>query len=174
MSQNQLSKQRKTEPLRNSMESILEQWSRERPDLNLSAMAVIGELLQTGEMLRRGVQDLWAEAGLDFPALDVILTLRRQGKEQALSPSALAKEMMLSTSAMTNRLDRLEKRGIVQRVDDPNDRRAIQVLLTSKGFQLAEDMMESHVAKQQEMLHGLSEDERIQLRTLLLKIMPEG
>jgi len=155
------------------METVLQQWSRERPDLDLSAMAVIGDILQNAELLRRAVQDLWAEAGMDFPALDVILTLRRHGKDQAISPSTLAHAMMLSTSAMTNRIDRLEKRGLVRRLSNPKDRRSIQVQLTDDGFQLAENMMVPHVQLQHNMLRGLSEKERQQLRSLLAKITPK-
>lgn len=155
-----------------SMDTVLEQWARERSDLDLSAMGAIGDILQHAEMLRRGVLAVWAEAGLDFAALDVLLTLRRQGRGNALTPSALATEMMLSTSAMTNRIDRLEKRGLVRRESDPADRRSVRVQLTEDGFQLAEDMLPAHTARQQEMLRDLSEKERAQLRKLLAKIRP--
>ena len=93
------------------MDGILAQWRRERPDVDASPMAVCGEVWRAGERLRQGVIANIASADLDMAGFDVLLTLRRNGREQALSPSALAKDMMLSTSAMTNRLDRLEKRG---------------------------------------------------------------
>lgn len=155
-----------------SMDAVLAQWAHERSDLDLSAMGVIGDILQNAEALRRGVLAVWAEVGLDFPALDVLLTLRRQGRGSALTPSALATEMMLSTSAMTNRIDRLEKSGFVRRESDPDDRRSVRVQLTEDGFQLAEDMLPVHTARQQEMLRDLSEEDRTQLRALLAKIRP--
>jgi len=170
MSQEPASKSSKKQSKKSSMDTVLGQWAHEHPELDLSAMAVIGEIVIASEFLRRGIQKLWAKVGLDFAALDVILTLRRQGQGQALSPSALAKEMMLSSAATTNRLDRLEKRGLIRRQNNPDDRRAIQVVLTSEGFSLAEEMIGPHVAAQQEMMSPLSEEERIQLRTLLLKI----
>ena len=152
------------------MENILQQWRRERPDIDPSPMAVCGEIWRAGEKLRQGVLANLSDYGLDFAGFDVILTLRRQGKGETLSPSELAKDMMLSTSAMTNRLDRLEKRGLIERMMDPNDRRGQKVTLTDKGFSLADEMVVTHVATEEKMLAKLSLEERNQLRSLLTKI----
>jgi DNA-binding MarR family transcriptional regulator len=152
------------------MDAIVSQWRRERPDLDPVPMAVCGEVWRAGERLRQGVLDNLAACGLDIAGFDVLLTLRRQGRGEALSPSALAKEMMLSTSAMTNRLDRLEKRGLIVRASDPNDRRGLKIHLSDAGFALAEEMVASHVAREEEMLAALSEEERAMLRDLLTKV----
>ena len=153
-----------------SMETILEQWKRERPDIDPAPMAVFGDLLRTADRSRLKLQDTWAEHGMDMAAMDVVLTLRRQGKGQALSPSALAKEMMLSASAMTNRLDRLEKRGLVKRTQDPNDRRGLRIVLTDDGFALTDRLITPHVENQERLLAALTQAERQTLRTLLAKI----
>jgi len=153
-----------------SMEGLLSQWRRERPDIDPSPMAVCGELWRASERLRQGVLDNLLHYDLDTAGSDVILTLRRQGRGQTLSPSALAKEMMLSTSAMTNRLDRLEKRGLLQRNPDPEDRRGLKIALTDAGFALADEIVVSHVATEESLLSPLSNAERQQLRTLLIKI----
>lgn len=87
-----------------------------------------------------------------------------------MSPSALAKDMMLSTSAMTNRLDRLEKRGLIKRTMDPNDRRGLRIELTEEGFVLADKMIVSHVETEECILSALTDLERNQLRNLLTKI----
>lgn len=116
------------------MDAILRQWRRERPDIDPAPMAVCGDTWRAEERLKQGVLANLAQYDLDFAGFDVILTLRRQGRGETLSPSALAKEMMLSTSAMTNRLDRLEKRGLVQRRVDPNDRRGLKIVLSEDGF----------------------------------------
>ena len=153
-----------------TMETLLSQWHRERPDIDPGPMAVCGEVWRAGERLRQGILANLSHYGLDVPGLDVILTLRRQGPGQTLSPTALAKEMMLSTSAMTNRLDRLEKRGLIQRLIDPSDRRALKIALTDAGFALAEAMVVTHVETEEKLLAALTETEREQLRSLLLKI----
>lgn len=153
-----------------AMESILAQWRRERPDIDPSPMAVCGEIWRTGERLRKVVLANWSDWGLDFAGSDVMLTLRRQGRGQTLCPSELAKEMMLSTSAMTNRLDRLEKRGLITRTMDPNDRRGLRIELSDEGFALADEMIVSHVETEERMLSALTDVERNRLRTLLAKI----
>ncbi|QHB53757.1 MarR family transcriptional regulator [Ralstonia solanacearum] len=152
------------------MDNLLAQWRRERPDLDPSPMAVCGEVWRAGERLRQGVVANIAGADLDTAGFDVLLTLRRQGRGNALSPSALAKDMLLSTSAMTNRLDRLEKRGLIARQTDPDDRRGLRIVLTEAGFTLVDKLVASHLATEERMLAALSAKEREQLRALLTKI----
>lgn len=152
------------------MDSILAQWRRERPDLDTGVMAVCGDLWRAADRVREGVGANLARDDLDFAGFDVLLTLRRQGKGQALSPSELAQDMMISTSAMTNRLDRLQKRGLIERQADPADRRALRIVLTGAGFTLADRIVVSHVATEERLVSGLSLEERAQLRRLLAKI----
>lgn len=152
------------------IDDILVQWRRERPDLDPTSMAVCGDVLRTAEVIRQGILVNISTYKLDFPQFDVIMTLRRQGAGETLSPSHLAKEMMLSTSAMTNRLDRLEKRGFIERIVDPNDRRGLKIALTQEGFALADEIVESHVKTEDVMLEKLSADEALTLRELLRKI----
>lgn len=152
------------------MDGILAQWRRERPDIDPSPMAVCGEIWRAGERLRQAVVANVAEAELDMAGFDVLLTLRRNGREEALSPSALAKDMMLSTSAMTNRLDRLETRGLIVRRTDPEDRRGLQIALTDAGFELIDGLVASHVETEERMLAALGPAERSMLRALLGKI----
>ena len=153
-----------------SMDEILAQWRRERPDIDPSPMGVCGELWRAGERLRQGVQANLADHNLDLAGFDVLLTLLRQGGGKVLSPSALAKEMMLSTSAMTNRLDRLETRGLITRSTHPNDRRAIQIALSDDGRALAGRIIASHVETEERLIAALTKAERRQLRQLVSKI----
>ncbi len=153
-----------------AVEEIVIQWKRERPDIDPTCMAVCGEVWRAGDRLRNGVLANLAQYKLDFPQFDVILTLRRQGKGETLSPSALAKDMMLSTSAMTNRLDRLEARGLIQRITDPEDRRGLKIVLTEEGFSLADEMVVTHVQTEDDMLSALSKKEQELLKEMLRKI----
>lgn len=152
------------------MDDILAQWRRERPDIDPGPMAVAGEIIRAGERVRQTIQAHWAAQGLDFPGMDVMLTLRRQGRGKSLSPTALAKEMMLSTSAMTNRLDRLEQRDLIKRTRDAKDRRAVKIEMTETGFTLVDEMLASHVETEERLLTALSDEERGQLRNLLQKV----
>lgn len=170
MSQGEIPKPRNSVSDGAAMESIMAQWRRERPDIDPGPMAVCGEIWRTGERLRQAVVANWSNWGLDFAGSDVLLTLRRQGKGETLSPSMLAKDMMLSTSAMTNRLDRLEKRGLIKRTTDPNDRRGLRIELSDEGFALTDEMIVSHVETEERMLSELTQEERDQIRALLTKI----
>ncbi len=152
------------------MEALLAQWRRERPDIDPEVMAVCGDVRRASERIRQGMAANLTGSGLDLAGFDVLLTLRRQGRGEALSPSALAKDMMLSTAAMTNRLDRLEKRGLVARRADPEDRRGLKIVLTEEGFRLADELVVSHVEAEERMLAALSSEERDQLRNLLNRI----
>ena len=152
------------------MDSILAQWRRERPDLDTSVMAVCGDLWRAADRVRDGVAANLAGDELDLAGFDVLLTLRRQGRGRALSPSELAQDMMISTSAMTNRLDRLQKGGLIERQPDPADRRALRIVLTEAGFALADRIVASHVATEERLVSALSGEERAELRRLLAKI----
>ncbi|WP_420403063.1 MarR family winged helix-turn-helix transcriptional regulator [Nisaea sp.] len=152
------------------LDSILEQWKRERPDLDPAPMAVCGALRRANDRVRTAIEGNVTSAGLDGAGFDVLLTLRRQGRGETLTPSDLAGEMMLSTSAMTNRLDRLEKRGLIARRADPKDRRSLKVALTEEGFALADDLVVGHLAVEEELLAPLSLTEREELMRLLAKV----
>ncbi|WP_310621146.1 MarR family winged helix-turn-helix transcriptional regulator [Flexibacterium corallicola] len=152
------------------LDEIMEQWKRVRPDLDPEPMGICGDIWRVGGKLKQGVLANLTKYDLDFAAFDVLLTLRRQGSNQALTPAYLAKEMMLSTSAMTNRIDRLEKRALVTRSHDPEDRRSLKISLTEAGFKLADEVVTTHVATEEELIKGLTKEERITLRLLLSKI----
>ncbi|RXT48253.1 MarR family transcriptional regulator [Bosea sp. Tri-44] len=153
------------------LDSILAQWRLARPDIDPSPMAVCGAVWRAGERIRQGLAGNLAGAELDFAGFDVLMTLRRQGERGgSLTPSELAKDMMLSTSAMTNRLDRLEKRELIARQADPQDRRSLRILLTPEGFALIERLVVSHVATEERLLSALGASERDQLKALLAKV----
>ena len=170
MSQEVDANNRKVAPDEADLDAILAQWRRERPDIDAAPMAVCGAVWRAGDRLRQGVLANLTQYDLDFAGFDVILTLRRQGRGEALSPSALAKDMMLSTSAMTNRLDRLEKRGLITRMTDPKDRRGLKIVLSDEGFALADKIVATHVDTEERMLAELAPAERDQIRTLLAKV----
>ena len=151
-------------------ENILAQWRRIRPDLDPSPMAVCGDIWRTAERLRLAIQRNWKKFGIDLPSSDVLLTLRRQGHDDGVSPTTLAQDSMLSTSAMTNRLDRIEARGLIERRSDPADRRALKIHLTDQGKELVDRSIEAHLEEEERLLARLSQKEREQLRALLSKV----
>lgn len=150
----------------------VEQWKRERPDLDASPMLVLGRLNEASSLIaRERLAPLFARFGLQAGEFDVLATLRRSGQPYALTPTALYEATMVTSGAMTNRLDRLEKAGLILRGPHPNDRRGIVVQLTEKGLALIDEALTAHVANEHEILAGLTGAERETLAQLLEKLI---
>lgn len=154
-----------------AVEEILRQWAVERPDLDVSAMGVFGRLSRAERMLDRSLARTFGRYGLNRGEFDVLATLRRAGGPNGLPPTELYRSMMRSSATMTNRIDRLEERGLVAREPDPDDRRGVRIRLTAEGFELIEHTVTAHVENEQRLLAGLSEEERLHLAELLGKLM---
>lgn len=154
------------------MQRLIAQWSRELPGLPTSAMATIGRLLRAAALIERKLIGPLAELGLNGGEFDVLATLRRSGAPYRITPTTLAQNLMLSSGAMTNRLDRLESRALIRRLPDPGDRRGTLIELTSAGRELVESAVALHAANE-EMLLGaaMSNDEREALDTALRTLL---
>lgn len=148
------------------------QWERERPDLDLLPMEVIGRLNGAALLIGRDrLAPLFAEYGLQRGEFDVIATLRRAGKPYRLTPTALYESLMLSSGGMTARLDRLEKAGLVERRPNPDDRRGTLVGLTRKGLALIDKLVVLHVENERRILACLTQAEQKELNRLLAKLL---
>lgn len=158
---------------RDHVDHILEQWARERPDLDLSPMAVIARMSRLSRILERRIAEVLARYGLNESQFGVLTALRRAGPPFCLSPTALYNSLLISSGAMTNRLDRLTAMGLVRRIPDPRDRRSILVALTPKGLKLIDEVIEAHLQNEQRLLAGLSPSERRTLAGLLRKLLAE-
>jgi DNA-binding MarR family transcriptional regulator len=153
------------------VDSILKQWSQERPDLDPSPMGVIGRISRASRYIEQLLQKNFTRFGLNGGEFDVLATLRRNGAPYQLTPTALFSSMMLSSGAMTNRLDRLEKTGYIERKPDPNDRRGTLVTLTDQGLELVDLAVAAHIAYEQELLASLTSKEQKLLAELLRKLL---
>lgn len=153
------------------IDELVAQWSAERPDLDAGVMAEIARLLLAARLIGDRLAEYAAQQGLQVGEADVLLTLRRAGDPYRLSPTALADSLLISTGAMTNRLDRLEARGLVRREPHPSDRRALQVALTSEGGALVDRVVGGHVENELQMLSALSRRERQELTRIMRKLL---
>ena len=151
------------------VDRILDQWHRERPDLDVVPMGIFGRLKRLTTYLSAQIDKPLEARGLNAATFDVLATLRRSGPPYALSPSALIAWTMVTSGTMTNRIDRLEKAGLVSRAADPSDGRASVVALTDKGFALIDALIGEHVANQHRLIEGLDEAESAELDRLLTK-----
>ena len=150
----------------------VEQWARERPDLPALPMAIFGRLADAAARVTHDHMDpLFAKSGLQRGEFDVLATLRRSGDPYMLSPTQLYEALMISSGGMTNRLDRLERAGLVERRPDPNDRRGKLIALSRAGRRVVDEMIGRVVADEERLLSVLTRAEREQLNALLKKLI---
>jgi DNA-binding MarR family transcriptional regulator len=157
--------------MQDRIDQILARWKRERPDLDTRAMGLVGRIQRAAAALRPRLDETHALSGLSGESFDVLASLRRSGPPYQLSPTTLFREMMLTSGAMTNRIDRLEEAGLVSRRPDLKDRRGTLVRLTPKGKVLIDAATTKHVANEERLLSGLSAREQLQLAELLRKLL---
>ncbi|MCX4092575.1 MarR family winged helix-turn-helix transcriptional regulator [Nocardia sp. alder85J] len=165
-----------TERTPDAIDAIVAQWQRERPDLELEAMAILGRLGRLYQLGERAIEAVFTAHGLGRGEFDVLAALRRAGEPFELNPSVLADTLMLSRAGMTSRLDRLESAGLVRRVADANDRRAVRVALTAAGRERIDTVVAAHTANETRLLAGLSATDRRELdriARILLRSMEE-
>lgn len=153
------------------IDRLIGQWNRERPELDASPMAVVGRILRLSGLLERSVEDALRPFGLSLWQFDVLATLRRTGAPYRLSPTELMKEVMLSSGAMTNRIDRLDAMGLVQRQPEPSDRRSVQVALTAKGKRLIDRAIIVRFEEAASTIGALGSHERQSLERSLKKLL---
>ncbi len=153
------------------VDRILAQWGRERPDLDVEPMGLLGRLARLSTYLGREVEKTFQELGLSSASFDVLAALRRSGKPYRLSPGDLLATTMITSGTMTNRIDQLEKAGLVERLSNPEDRRSVLIALRPAGLDLVERAVTAHVANQHRLTALLEPDERMALDALLRKYL---
>lgn len=153
------------------IDTLITQWNRERPDLDPQPMAVVGRILRAAAILERRVNEALKPFGLAMWAFDVLVTLRRHGAPYSMTPGELTESTMLSSGAMTNRIDRLEGLGLVERSPAPNDRRSFQITLTEKGIAAADEAIAARFDEAADAVSGLSKRDQKQLSDLLRKLL---
>lgn len=152
---------------KDAIDQILDQWSEERPDLNTASLGVVIRVMTLYRSFSRQATRALEGVDLELWEYDVLSALRRQGEPYSLPATRLARETGLSSGAMTNRIDRLETRGLVRRRPDPEDRRGVNVSLTAKGRKLIDKAIQHRLDSAEESLQALSAAQQRQLARLL-------
>ncbi|GAB2778466.1 hypothetical protein GCM10027020_35040 [Nocardioides salsibiostraticola] len=146
---------------------ILQQWAQERPDLDVSPMGIIGRLHRLAAVLEEELRPVFAEAGLSDGDFDVLASLRRSGAPYEVTPGELAASTMVTSGAITKRVDRLVDAGLVTRTVSESDARSRLIRLTDQGLRTCDSLVERHVANEHRLVAGLSDLERSRLAHLL-------
>lgn len=157
--------------MRDSVDALLDQWALERPDLDTSPMAVVGRISRASRLLEQQVAQVLEAEGLAAGEFDLLATLRRSGAPYRLTPGRLVGSAMVTSGAITARLDRLVEKGLVTRETDPDNRRSVLVTLTGKGKRLVDRALVAHVANEDRLLEPLAARDREQLARLLRRLL---
>ena len=152
------------------IDQLLREWRTERPDLDASAMAVVGRVLSLGRILEARVSEALKPFGLHYTDLDVLATLRRGGRPYRRTPTQLRASVVITSGAMTACLDRLEKNGLIERLANPGDRRSSAAALTARGIRLTEAAIPGRFEEAADALSALPTADRKQLAALLKKL----
>ncbi|MFC5665149.1 MarR family winged helix-turn-helix transcriptional regulator [Kitasatospora misakiensis] len=139
------------------VDRIVQQWGAERPDLDVSPMEVIGRLKRLSRLVDAELKETFARHDLDFASFDVLATLRRSGPPYRLTPTRLMQSAMVTSGAISQRLDRLEARGLVTRTPSGSDGRSREVELTREGYDLIDRALPDHLATERRILADLDE-----------------
>ncbi|OPH50232.1 MarR family winged helix-turn-helix transcriptional regulator [Vibrio campbellii] len=156
-----------------AIDRVVSQWAKEKPELDTEPMAIMGRLMRIAKHMENHVAELHKRYDLKMGEFDVLATLRRSGQPYRLTPSELISSMMLTSGAMTNRLDKLEKKGLIAREHSKEDRRSVTVELTTKGFELIDSLIEQHLQAQHELMGSLSSAEKGQVNQALKLLLPQ-
>jgi DNA-binding MarR family transcriptional regulator len=152
------------------VDDILRQWGRERPDVDVSAMAIIGRISRLERLISVRLDQVFQEHRLEAWEFDVLATLRRSGPPYELSAGQLLNAMMITSGTMTNRIDRLEHRRFVRRRKDPADGRVVLVALTPTGRRRVDAALQAHAANELNIIASLSQRDRNELIRVLRRL----
>jgi DNA-binding MarR family transcriptional regulator len=157
--------------MRDEVDRLVEAWQRERPDLELAPMQVLSRVSRLGHHLDRARKASFADHDLETWEFDVLAALRRAGSPYELSPGRLIRETLVTSGTMTNRVDRLVARGLVERLPDPHDRRGVLVRLTDEGRTKVDGALATLLEREQELLAGLDTASQQRLASLLRRLV---
>jgi len=158
-------------PVRDEVARIVAEWRTERPDLDVSALEVLSRVTRLARHLDRARKSAFAKHGLETWGFDVLAGLRRAGAPYELSPGQLLQQTLVTSGTMTNRIDRLQELGFVERRPEPNDGRGILVRLTTAGRKVVDSALDDLLVSEENLLSKLSKEERLELAQMLCTVL---
>lgn len=156
--------------MEDDVDRLIAAWQHERPAMDVTPMHVLSRVTRLALHLDRARKEAFADHGLEPSEFDVLSALRRSGEPYRLSPGQLVQETLVTSGTMTNRVDRLVRKGLVERLPDPADRRGVQVSLTDPGRIAVDGAMDALLDAEQKLLVALAPDETASIISALRKL----
>lgn len=151
--------------------AVLEQWRRECPDLDFSPIGVVGRVMRLSRLWDKQIKDFLAEHRLEPGEFDILSTLRRSGEPYELTAGTFLKASLVTTGAITLRVDRMAAKNLVIRVPDDTDRRSVKIRLTPQGLEVIDRVLPLHLANESRLLEGIDADQRHYLSATLATVL---
>jgi DNA-binding MarR family transcriptional regulator len=155
---------------RDTVDEIVDAWVREHPGLDFSPLKILSRVTRLAKQLEKTRRASFATADLESWEFDVLAALRRAGAPHELSPKALLEQTYVSSGTMTNRIDGMVRRGLVERRTDPNDGRGVLVSMTVEGRDRVDAAISHLVDAEADLLAGLSKADQERLAALLRRL----
>jgi DNA-binding MarR family transcriptional regulator len=156
---------------RDLTDRVLTGWRDALPELEVGALQVTGRLSRIGPLLARRQESVFSRFGLNRGEVGALSALRIAGPPHRLSPTRLGRGLMLSSAGVTSRIDRLERRGLVRRLADPDDRRGVIVELTDQGREVVDEAVAAVAISDRQLVERLDSQEIAQLEAILRKLL---
>jgi len=153
------------------IDSLISEWKTERPELDASAMEVVGRILKLSKILEKRASKSLSIYNIHYTDLDVLATIRRSAKSYELTPSQLMTSVLITSGAMTALLNRLTKLELIYRSPDPKDGRIKLVGLTPEGVKLIDNAIETRFIEASDSIKSLNKTEYMALSILLKKLL---
>lgn len=151
--------------------AVLEQWRSQRPDVDVWPIGIVGRIMRLSRLWDKEIKNFLAGHDLEPGEFDVLSTLRRSGEPYELTAGAFLKASLVTTGAITLRVDRMDAKGLVTRVRDPEDRRSVKIRLTPYGLEVIERVLPLHIANEARLLEALNEEDRRYLAATLESVL---
>src|SRR3954471_19465315 len=153
------------------VDEVLGSWRSTSPEIDTAPLEVTGRLSRIGPLLARRQEGVFSRFGVNRGEVGALSALRVAGPPHRLSPTRLGRGLMLSSAGVTSRIDRLERRGLVRRLPDPDDRRGVIVELPDEGANLVGAAAAANTVSERQLLGRLDPDELVALERLLRKLL---
>ncbi|MFG2003352.1 MarR family winged helix-turn-helix transcriptional regulator [Spirillospora sp. NPDC048911] len=154
-----------------AVSKVIEQWRRQRPDVDVSPLAVVARVMRISRLWDKEIKDFLARHDLEPGEFDMLSTLRRSGEPYELTAGAFLKASLVTTGAITLRVDRMDAKGLVTRVRDEGDRRSVKIRLTPRGLEVIDRVLPLHLANEARLLEALADGEDQQLASMLSRLL---
>lgn len=153
------------------IDRVEQAWRRERPDIDVSSVGIVSRIWRVSRHLERERKDRLADLGTDRVTLDVLAMLRRSGPPYRRTAGELTHASLITSGGVSQRLDKLEKAGMVTRHIHPEDRRRIEVQLTPEGMRLVDSVLADLMEHESKLLDELADAEKDDLRRTLKRLL---